>query len=70
MKSIVTQKSVLNHLKGIYPKMKTFDEIANDMNIYGVALVDLQYALSRLYQTGRLVRICCSDQCARYKFSH
>lgn len=70
MKSKVTQKSVVNYLQGIYPNKETFDEIAEHMGLSGVALVDLQYALNRLYHTGRLVRVNCPDQCSRYGFSH
>lgn len=69
MKKSVTQKSVIKYLQGIYPNMMTFDEIAENMDISGVSLVDLQNALYRLCQIGRLVKINCPDQCGRYKFS-
>ena len=70
MKSKVTQKAVIRYLQEIYPNKATFDEIATNMGITGIALVDLEYALYRLYKTGRAVRVNCPDQFSRYGFSH
>lgn len=65
MKTKVTQKSVVEYLRGIHPVKQSFDEIAEHMGLSGVALVDLQYALSRLCQIGRIVKV----EGYLYKFS-
>lgn len=57
MKKTVTQKSVLDYLHSIYPNTASSDEIAEKFQLSGAYLVDLQYALSRLCQFHKAIKV-------------
>lgn len=57
MKTTVPQKCVVKYLQEIYPQKATFEEIAEGIDLLNFDCIDLQNTISRLCQTGRVVRV-------------